>query len=219
MRRSRGFTLIEMAVVIGIIAVLAAVAVGVMRAAQRNATLGSATFEFVQRLRGLRFTAMRDNQDYVFVFANSVSADASDCRFGNDRCARWWILKAPPSWGIAGFNPSSLTSGGAEYVDTGAMPRGVYLDAGRAFTAPAPFTGATLADTNLTTTCASRACFAIRFAGNGEVLPVRVVPTSTTSIVGYAFAFSSTLANETRAAESRVVLVSFPAGLVKVFTY
>ncbi len=213
MRRSRGFTLIEMAVVIGIIGVLAAAAFGISRAAQRNATLGNATFEFVQRLRGLRFMAMRDNQDYVFVFADAVSADA--CRFGNNQCARWWILKPSSTWGIADFTPASPTGGGAQYVDTGAMPRGVYLDAGRAFTAPAPFTGATLADTDLTTTCASRACFAIRFAGNGEVLPVP----NTTSKVGYAFAFSSTLASETRAAESRVVLVSFPAGLVKVFTY
>ena len=216
MRRRRGFTLIEMAVVVAIIAVLAAAGIGIMRAAQRNANLGSATFEFAQRLRGLRFTAMRENQDYVFVFANAVSADA--CRFGNDQCARWWILQAPSTWGITGFDPSNLSNGGAAYVDTGAMPNGVSLDAGLAFVAPAPFTGVTLADTDLTTTCASRACFAIRFTGNGQVLPVRVDPTNTTAKGGYAFAFTSTLANETRGAEARVVLVSFPTGLVKVFT-
>jgi hypothetical protein len=189
-----------------------------MRAAERNANLGSATFEFVQRLRGLRFTAMRDNQDHVFVYADAVSADA--CRFGNNQCARWWILQAPPTWSIANFNPASLTNDGAAYVDTGAMPRGVFLNAGLPFTAPDPFTGATLADPDLTTTCASRACFAIRFAGDGQVLPV-LTPTATNTIaskVGYAFAFSSTLANETSAADSRVVLVSFPTGLVKVFT-
>lgn len=219
MRRGRGFTLIELAVVVAIIGVLTAAALGIMRMAQSNASLGSATFEFVHRLRGLRATAMRENQDYVFVFADSVTADAMDCGpFNGNRCARWWVLRTPATWSIASFRPTNVSNGGAQYVDTGAMPRGIHLDkTGRAFNVPAPFTGAVLADGDLTTTCEARTCFGFRFAGDGRVLPL-FAGVAATAKVGYVFALASELRKESKAADQRVVLVAFPAGIVKVFT-
>jgi prepilin-type N-terminal cleavage/methylation domain-containing protein len=221
---ARGFTVIELVTVVAIIAVLAAVAYGVQRAAQRNASLGRATFELIQRLRGVRAKALTEQRDYVVVFQNSASADALDCSVfgGGDLCARWWVLRADPTWDFGTFAPGTTMGGGAERVEDGVMPQGVHLGTVAdfpGFVAPAPFAGVTLADADLTRACAARTCFAIRFRANGVVAPIYADPAVTPAKAGYAFGLTSRLAQDSRAFESRVVLVSFPSGIVKSFTF
>ena len=189
--RARGFTLIELATVLAVIGILATVAIGISRAARRNASMGSATYEFVQRLRSLRSTAMVENRFLAFVFANSTSTDAMDCgTFSGDRCARWWVLRVPSTWSITGFNPASPAGGTVEFVDSGFMPTGIHLDSSLAFNAPSPFTNTLLADPDITTTCSGRSCFAIRFGPDGRVSP-SFPGTATPTRAGYAFGLAS----------------------------
>src|SRR5512133_639207 len=56
-RANRGFTLLEMVTTIAIVAILAALAVPLMRAARGNATVQSTGFELKVRLEGMRARA------------------------------------------------------------------------------------------------------------------------------------------------------------------
>lgn len=221
--RARGFTLIELATVVAIIGVLATVAIGISRYAQRNASLGSATHEFIQRLRGLRSTAMVENRDYAFVFADSATGAARkgmDCGFfSSNTCARWWVLRVPATWTIGNFSPTNISNGGAEFVDSGVMPTGIYVDNTLTFTPPAPFGNTVLGDPDITTNCSGAGiCFAIRFQSTGTVSPV-YSGAATPTRAAFAFGLASGFSTPGNALDSRVVLVSFPSGIVKVFTF
>jgi prepilin-type N-terminal cleavage/methylation domain-containing protein len=218
MRRARGFTLIEMVIVLAVVGILATIAAVMIRYGSRNANLSSATYDFVMRLGGLRATAMSEGKDYLVVFADAPSSDATNCGlFASDRCARYFVLANPTAaWSLASFNPATPATN-AEIVRTETFPKGVHLDLASTFTAPAPFSALAVHDSDLKAACgSSQTCFAIRFTRLGSVEP-EYAGTTRPAKVGYGFVLGTDLSGG--GGDRRGVAVAFPSGIVKTVTF
>ena len=175
-RHERGFTLIEAAVVMAIIAVLAGIGFFVARSGKANANMASAAYELAIRLTGQRAEALADGLDRVVVLVDAPGttrraaapstappASATSCSgirpppgrsTGSTRPAR---RSTPRSWSSARCRPGS----GSTFAARSAL-------AGR------PFQRVVILDPQLGGACGTpvRPCFAIRFTGDGDVRPV-----------------------------------------------
>ncbi|WP_242395108.1 prepilin-type N-terminal cleavage/methylation domain-containing protein [Anaeromyxobacter oryzisoli] len=234
--RQHGFTMIEIAVVLAIVAILAAAAYPIFRAATRNASVGATATELQMRLEGLPYKAMSDQRDYLFVLADTPNNDASQCgSIADAGCVRVFVLREPDAtWTLASFDVSS-PGNGAKVVDEFRLGKGIhfYLPAATATPLPPPFDQiATLLsdgtsslktfDSDLTPTCpGARRCLAFRFRPGGAVElepPDRSAPPSDLAAKnGHAFALGSDMDDQTRGADQRAVLVAVPSGLVKAY--
>jgi prepilin-type N-terminal cleavage/methylation domain-containing protein len=218
MARARGFTLIEMVVVVAIVAILAAGAVVSFRSSTRNASLSSATYDFAVRLAGLRAIAMSEGQDYLLVFADAPSSDATGCGlFDEEACSHYFVLANPATaWTLAAFDPASPATNAA-LVRSETFPRGVHLDLAQTFTAPPPFSGIAVHDTDLRVSCGeAQTCFAFRFSRLGSIDPVYAGST-TPAKVGYGFVLGTERSGG--GGERRGVAVAFPSGIVKTVAF
>jgi prepilin-type N-terminal cleavage/methylation domain-containing protein len=204
MDRRRGFTLLEMAITMAVIALIAAAAAASFVAARRNASISATSFEIGELLRGLKLRAMSEKKTFVAVVVNPPGDDADDCGvLTKAKCARLLLLHSPTSsWTLA--NPSA----NAAYEDIRWLPRGISLDlhAGGA-AIPAPYDAVTML---------GESRVAIRFDSDGQV-------SGDGGIGGVAFGLRSgsqeadTL--EEASARRRALLVSYPTGIVKSFSY
>lgn len=220
MRRTRGVTLIELMVVIALMGIIAAIAFSYSRTGFANASLGSAVHDLAIRLQGLRARAMAESQDYLFVLVDAPSSDASRCGSGHlDRCTTYHVLKNPASdWSLSSFSPSTPYDKAAA-DDTVQLPRGIHFDlsaAGQA--ARPPFAAIKVFESALVATRGStQRCVAVRFKANGEVVAERASGTGPPP--GLAFALASDMTGTTKTGEHRTVLVSWPIGIVKSWTF
>lgn len=220
MRRPRGFTLIEIVIVLSVVAIVAAAGVMAYTSATRNAQLTGAAHELAVRLTGLKARALSEGRDLLLVFADAPGGDASSCGWNNSTaCARYFILGGPaPTWLLSDFDPASPTDDVEAIVEQQLLPKGAHLDF--VVTPPAikpPFNTVVVHDPDLTAVCAGgRACFALRFTARGDVR-AEFAAGAPMAKPGYAFLLASEL--ETRAAARRGVLVSFPSGIVRSFAF
>jgi prepilin-type N-terminal cleavage/methylation domain-containing protein len=224
MRRDRGFTLIEMVMVLFVAGVMAALGVLGWRAAQRNARLSGAANEIAVRLAGLKYVAISDGVDHLLVFADAPGGDASGCdAFRGATCARYFILRAPAAgWTLGAFDWEDPGGGGtAELAREQLLPKGAHLEV----VAPPPpmappFAAVAVHDPDLTTTCAGdRRCFAIRYTARGDVRAELPAGGLAPGKAGYAFVLSGDLATANAADQRRGLLVSFPAGILRTFVF
>jgi prepilin-type N-terminal cleavage/methylation domain-containing protein len=216
MRRARGFTLIEMAVAVAVIAIVAAAAVIGMRAARRNAEIGSASFDLVLQLQGLRTRALAEQQDHLAVI---LGGDGGACHaLRQAGCVRVFFLVGPQEpWILQSFRPA--TPNADELLDTLVLPRGVVLDTTAAMAGRAPFGNVLTWDVDLTAPdCGGPRCAAFRFGADGTVRG-EAPDGASLDKAGHIVALATDLQGETAAAERRAVLVSFPTGIVKSYTY
>jgi len=219
MKRDRGFTLIEAAVVMAIIAILAVVAGSGLRAARGNATVGSTAFDLVLRLQGLRQQALIEQKRLVAVLVNPEGGTSTACGVLNPtKCLRLYVLSEPTAaWTLGTFDPSS-PGANASVRDNDALATGIALDVDAAGTAAAaPFTEVRQLAGAVTASCSGeRTCVAIQFDPTGEVRP-EYVGSDRPSLQGIAFGLKSDVAGP--GADRQAVLVSFPTGIVKSFSY
>lgn len=218
MARTRGFTLIELVVVVAVAAVLATVTAIGLRYGTRNANLSTATYDFVVRLGGIRANAMADGKDYLLVFADAPSSDATGCAWYNDgACTRYFVLANPTAaWSLATFDPAHPANN-AELVRSESFPRGVHLDLGATFTPPPPFSSIVVNDSDLRVSCGSaQTCFAIRFDRRGQVDPEFATSTTTTK-AGFGFVLGTDLSGG--GGHRQGLSVAFPSGIVKTVTF
>jgi prepilin-type N-terminal cleavage/methylation domain-containing protein len=214
--RPHGFTLIELAVVVAIMAITAAFAVSYARAGLLNANVSTAAHELSVRIAGLRDTAMSEGADHLLVVVDAKDNDATGCRFGAlDSCVRAFVLREPAAaWALSDFDPDDPAED-ASYVEALAFGRGVAFDLVSSPSRPAPFASVPLRDPELTSTCpTNRKCFAVRFRTNGEIVP-EYSGSSRPRKQGYAFALGSTSDGNDR----RAMIVSFPTGIVKTVAF
>ncbi|ACL64022.1 conserved hypothetical protein [Anaeromyxobacter dehalogenans 2CP-1] len=212
--RFRGFTLLELAIVIAIVAALAAVAGSRFVAAQRNAGSASAAFDLGMRLQALKTQALNEQQDIVAVLVNADDLTGAGCGLlAQASCVRLFILKRPePTWTLAAFDPASPASA-AQLEEVVALPRWQAFDLGQAGSASeAPFEQVKVFDPAVD----AGGRVAIRFGADGEVRPV-YAGTSRPRLGGMAFALTTSA--EMNAGQRRRLVVSFPTGIVKVATY
>ncbi len=219
----RGFTLVEMAVVVGIIAVLAVAAVVTVRAQRRNVYLRQAASELAMRAVGLRSTALSQGQTYVLVVVDAKNNDASQCgAFDTSTCARYFILSAPQSsWSLSGFDPGNPGAKAAVAESVVLPPHARFYVQGAYKTPPPPFDKVTVFDSRFFGQCVGgNNCFAIRFTMNGVALPeLTGGGAQQPPPPGFAFILASDADLEGRGGDHRGVVVGFPAGVVKTWAY
>lgn len=217
MSSRRGFTLIELVVVSAVVLILAYASYSSFRAARRNASVSSASWEVALRLQGLRAQALAEQRDLLAVVVDAPANDASDCRFTNEAgCARVFVLAEPDGWTLDGFDPAS-PGNKATFVDSFSLPPNVRFHLPATGDHPgAPFDNVAVLDGDLTDTCpGDRRCFAIRFGRRGVVAGEFAGTTTPVLKPGYAIAFGSEMTEQTGAAEKKGFLVSFPTGIVR----
>jgi prepilin-type N-terminal cleavage/methylation domain-containing protein len=234
MRAHRGFTLIEVALVIVIVGVIAAMAVPRMRAARRNASVQSTAFELGLWLDGLKERAIREQQDVVAIVVDVPNNDALHCAKGADAyCGSTYLVRAPPGFALNGFDPERMNLSGATHVHDRQLPRGIRFHL-RATARPSvrPYQGVAIFDALLTATCSTalgpRRCVGVRFAATGEVEPIWPTGAPGPQRPGLALAIGSELTRSTagvldtearwhRGSDQKGIVITFPAGLVKTF--
>ncbi len=227
MRRHRGFTLIELAMVIAIFGMLAVLAFSWMRSSRRNAGVAATTSGLQMRIEQLQYVALSEQLDSVLVIADVPNNDASQCgTILSGNCAHVYQLRNPgAAWKLQDFDVSSPGANVDAVVDDDALGQGMrfYL-AGAGASLPAPFdayaSSFKVFDPNLTASCrGSRKCIGYRFRADGTVNPEPPDPSSASSTAntGHAFALGSDLSGLTGGARQIGVLVSNPAGVVRTF--
>jgi prepilin-type N-terminal cleavage/methylation domain-containing protein len=216
-RKTPGFTILEVMVVVVIVGLLAAITLSYGRSARQASTFASAAWELSLRLSALRARAMAANKDYVLVLVDTVDPDG--CRFDTIKCGKAIVFSSPlPAFSINGFatEPPYVN---ASYEEEFRLPRNSQLDLGSTWRPPAPFASVTAMDSDLMATCANGArCFAVRYRLDGEIEPVVPTPPLAASKAGLAIVLKPVFA-ESAAAERRAIFVSFPTGIVKTAVF
>ncbi len=213
MRAKRGFTLLELMVVLAVTAIAAALVVWQGRSARQAATLAGAAYDISLRISGLKARALANGRDYLFIVVDAENAAA--CEQQQSMCVRVVILKNPDStFSVSGFDPDASISG-AELDDRYDLPKNSLLDLASTWRPPPPF-AAVVAWPGGTTCAGGRACFALRFKQNGQV--AAELPSPPASAAGFAFVLKPST-KPSGAAENRGIFVSFPTGIVKTAAF
>lgn len=216
--------MIEAAVVMAIIAVLAGLGFYVARAGKANASMASAAYELAIRLTGQRAEALDDGFDHLVVMVDAPDNDASGCGvLSSASCFRYFVLRNPSAgWKLSDFKPGSPAGTGtstAEVLEQRSMPTGVRLHVGAAGGHPLrPFQNVTIHDGALQASCDGRTCFAVRFTGGGDARPV-YADAATPPRAGLALVLGSNATSETRAGETKGIVIGFPSGIVRTFPF
>lgn len=217
----RGFTLIEIVIVLAIVAIVAAIAVASFEATRRNTSLDAIAQELGAQAQGLRALALGDQLDHVLVVVSPPGNDITNCGLlAAGDCVRSFVLRSPlAAWNVKDFDPDN-PGVNAEYVDSTSFPRGVALDLGGAgAAAPAPFGAVTTYEADVRALCVGgRTCVAVRFGANGEVRPEYWAAPGLTR-AGLAIGLTTDQLGQTQAAKRAGLLVSFPAGITRLFPY
>jgi prepilin-type N-terminal cleavage/methylation domain-containing protein len=212
---ARGFTLLEMMVVVAIMLILGGLVVWYGRSARQAATIATGAYELVLQIGGLKARAMAAGKDHLLVLTDTP--DPAACVRDERRCGRVLVLSDPqPGFTIQNFNPEPPYAG-VSLEDSGYLPRNSKFELTSTWRAPAPFDAIAPWDAGVRTTCAGGvACFAIRFRANGEIKAE--LPAPGPDRRGFAFVIAPHDI-PSRAAERRGVFVSFPAGIVKTGSF
>lgn len=122
---SRGFTLLEIATVLAIIAIVSAIGLGALSLVQKRADYSGTVGYLVGSIRRTRSEAFGRGINTAFVVDTAGG--------------RWWGVEAPTGWSLNTFNPSSPGS----VITSGSFPAGIQFGptAGYGVALPDPFSG------------------------------------------------------------------------------
>lgn len=161
-RRSAGFTLIELSIVIVIIAIIAALALFTLGAIRQKNAISLAPKQFMAVLNTARQEAMTNGTDVVFVMVgNTGPADATACSSPTQtplpatsvKCVRYWLVEDLPTLPAGRFdyvnelpnfnlntpfaNPNRTPNADGDIVLTGGyLPTPIFLGKAPGYTVP-----------------------------------------------------------------------------------
>ena len=241
--RRQGFTLIELAVTLGVIATIAALAIGTVNAVQRRGTLAYAHHTVAQAFDQAKSYSYSRANDIVFVIVgNDTPVNAAKCGAGtfqpmlDNRCVRYWILEdivstgppgPPPSTkfddnALAAFTPANPAAAGDVLLASGYLGKGVMIGTAPNYAPVAPvagsiFEGMTLSISDMP--CSF--CRAgtpprrgfIRFGADGQVKMGNEAAFPKSRIGGF-IGFTGYDTGGTQIPSTNWVAISVPAGLV-----
>jgi prepilin-type N-terminal cleavage/methylation domain-containing protein len=206
-RRNAGFTLIELALVVAIVGILAGLAWSVSRAMTRNSHLDGNMEEVALAFGGQRIEAVDAQQDKVVVFVDAVPGQRAPWLF---------VLTGPTAaWRLSTFDPANPSAGvtGVDRIDLSELLR---LLPAVVPAAPRPFQNVTFFDAKMTTTCGGLTCFAVRYLADGSVRGEAPDGTDP-GLAGFGFVVGTDLDGQMSAAKRRAILVGFPTGITKSY--
>jgi prepilin-type N-terminal cleavage/methylation domain-containing protein len=239
MRTGRGFTLIEMAIVVAVVAVLAAVGGSYLVASRRNAGVAAAATGVQMRLEQLQYMALSEQTTQVLVVADVPNNSATACgTIRSAACARVFHLRNPnATWKLNDFDVDHAANNVDTVVDEERLGDGVRFHlAGVGAPIPKPFDayGAQLQvfDPDVVGLCktsgsSDRKCVAFRFLPNGKVSLEYPDPSAASTALksGTAFALGSELSRAPDGAATsgyagalqQGVLIAVPSGITRSF--
>jgi len=241
--RRQGFTLIELAVTLGVVATIAALAIGTVNAVQRRGTLAYAHHTIAQAFEQAKSYSYSRANDIVFVIVgNDTGVNAAKCGAGtfqpmlDNRCVRYWILEdiistgppgPPPSSKFDGmtlplFDPANPTSLGDVVLAQGYLGKGVMIGTAPNYAPVTPVVGSVFEGMTLTINdmpCSFCAAGTpprrgfIRFGADGQVKMGNEGSFPKSRIGGF-IAFTGFDTGGVQVPSTNWVAISVPAGLV-----
>lgn len=144
----RGFTLVELAVVLGILAILGAISITAVMGLKRRSTFADAS--------GALATDLRFSRAEAFSRGNPVTMVVDTA------AGRWWVIETPGVFSLTSpaFNPATPAVPPNRLISEGTLPSGVVFGpaaTGYGTALPAPFS-AVPASPSSSPACASGLC-------------------------------------------------------------
>lgn len=236
----RGFTLIELSIVVLIVAIMAALALSALNNVIRRGTLASAHHTIGQAFEQAKAYTYSHADDVIFVIVgNDTPVNAALCGsktfqpMKDSRCVRYFLLQDLISTGapvsvkfdaneLAAFDPLNPESRGDKLLGSGYLGAGVMIGTAPGYTPVAPvvnsiFEGFTLVPANLPCSfCAANVPPQrgfIRFGADGQVKMGNEAAFLKSRIGGF-IAFTGFAPGGSQIATTNWVAISVPAGLV-----
>lgn len=210
----RGFTLIELALIVAVMAVIAALAIGTMNRTTPRTRLSGAMMELVARIEAAKHTAVVTSRDVHLVMIQGTDPAQCTEHAEDARCTRLFLIEdRPPRFDLATFDPANPTAQG-DVVVGGVTAFGRQVRFGRPAdyvnpTYVAPFraipalSGGTSEMQRGCPTCLNATRGMLTFTGDGRLrLPDRTL------------AGTTLLLTIGSAAETRGLVVTAPTGVV-----